>query len=55
MDNKALHPLFHPPPPLFFFLKKKKQPKQQTCFTIEMSSVDQACKVKTNLTSGREV
>jgi hypothetical protein len=38
-----------------FFLKKKRKPKQQTGFTIKRSSVDQACKVKTNLTSRREV
>jgi len=44
--NKPLHP-FNP----FFLLKNK----QQTYFQNKESSVDQACMVKTNLTSGREV
>jgi len=47
-NNKPLHPFN----PLFFLLKKHKQ---QTCFQNKESSVDQACKVETNLTSGREV
>jgi hypothetical protein len=51
-SNKTLHPLT----PFFlffsFFLFNKKN-KQQTCFHNKEDSIDQACKVETNLTSGR--
>jgi hypothetical protein len=42
-------------PSLFFFFFLIKKYKQQTCFQNKESSVDQACKVETNLTLGREV
>jgi len=42
-------------PSPFFYYFFLKQPKQQTCFTIKKDSIDQACKVETILTSGREV
>jgi hypothetical protein len=55
LKNKPPHPFSHPFFFFFFKKKKKKKPKQQTCFTIKKDSIDQACKVETILTSGREV
>jgi len=47
--------IFLPHPPFFIIKSKKKNINNKNMLHNKEDSIDQACKVKINLTSGREV